>query len=131
MKIPIFYARLLLGTVLLLASITRGDVALSVLGKRNSSTACKHDAVHAEWVIREWRGGAELVWLEVYDLVRSIPVSRFDLFQIGPSELEPSMSLETLDSGSETLQRLHSTIQCREYGPFDTPEIRTVGCRLS
>eukprot|EP00903_Cladosiphon_okamuranus_P018769 g17268.t2 len=80
---------------------------------------------------REWRGGMELVWLEVFDLGRSMPVSRFDLFQIGPSEIsprevEPSMSLETFDSGSEMLQRLHSVIQSRDYGPFDTPEVQTV-----
>lgn len=129
MKIAIFYARLLLGTALLLAS-SFGEVALSVGGKGNSSTACKHDAVHAEWVVKEWRRSVELVWIEVYDLGRSIPVSRFDLFQI-PSELEPSLSRETLDSNSETLQRLHSVIQSREYGPFDTPEVRTVRRRLS
>lgn len=130
MKIAMFYARLLLGTALLLAS-SLGDVALSVVGKRNSSTtACKHDAVRAEWVVNEWREGVELIWIEVYDLGRSIPVSRFDLFQISPSELEPSLSLETLDSDSETLQRLHSVVQSREYGPFVTPEVRTVRRRL-
>lgn len=132
MKTAIFDTRLLLGVVLILiASTTRGEVALSVAGKGESSTACKHDAVHAEWVIKEWRGSMELVWIEVHDLGGSVPVSRFDLFQVGPSELEPSTSLETLDSVSETLQRLHSVIQSREYGPFDTPEIRTVGYHLS
>lgn len=126
-KIAILYARLfLLGVGILLVSITSGEVVLSVVGK-DSIACCKHDAVHAEWVIREWGGGVELVWIEVHDLGRLIPVSRFDLFQIGPSELEPSISLETLDSISQTLQRLHSVIQSREYGAFDTPEIQTVG----
>lgn len=130
-RIMKIYARLLLGTILLLlACVARGEVALSVVG-RDSSTACTHDAVHAEWVVKEWRGGTELVWIEVHDLGRSTPVSRLDLFQIGPNEVEPSMSLETLDPVSETLQRLHSVIQSRAYGALETPEIRTVGSRLS
>lgn len=132
MKTSIFYARLLFGKViLLLASAgTHGDVVISVAGKRDSSTACTHDAVHAEWVIGEWRGGTELVWIEVHDVGRSIPVGRWDLFQIRPSEVEPSMSLETLGPVPETFERLHSVIQSREYGPLDTPDVRTVRCRL-
>lgn len=123
--------RLLLGTVLLLTSVTHGEVELSVVGRRDSSTACTHDAVRVEWVVEEWRGVVELVWIEVHDLGISLPVGRFDLFQIDPSGLEPSVTLARHDPVSEKLQWMHSIINSRDYGLLDTPEIRTVGYRLS
>lgn len=113
-----FYAILLGG-----ANLCRGDVAIIAPPRR-----CTMEAVRIEWAIPEWTGAPELIWVEIHELGTLKPVGRFDLFQSGQSDREPSSSFATLDSQPETLQRLHSVIQSDDYGPFDTPEVQKVSC---
>ena len=121
MKTGCFYAILLLGGV----NLCRGDVAIM-----SPPRLCTLDAVRVEWALQDWTGDPDLIWVEMHELSRSNPVSRFDLFQFGQSDREPSSSLASLDSQPEKLQRLHSVIHSDEYGPFDTPEVQKVWCML-
>jgi len=111
-----FYAILLGG-----ANLCRGDIAII-----SPPRLCTMEAVRVEWALTEWTGDPDLIWVEMHEVGRSNPVSRFDLFQPGQSDREPSSSFATLDSQPETLQRLHSVIQSDDYGPFDIPEVQKV-----
>ncbi len=116
MRIACFYAILIGG-----GNVCRGDVAII-----SPPRMCTMEAVRIEWAITAWTGEPDLVWVEIHELGTLKPVSRFDLFQSGQSDREPSSSFATLDSQPETLQRLHSVIQSDDYGPFDTPEVQKV-----
>lgn len=110
-----------------LSGVTRAHVALSTTSP--GSSVCCHDKVHIAWVVADWSGGGELVWVEVQDVSRSnIAVGRFDLFQYGRSVREPSAALAVLDPVPKMLQRVHSVIHCWDHGPFKTPGVRRVCC---
>lgn len=98
---------------------------------------CVNDAVEVDWKVADWSATREdLVWIEVQNLSSggsststsspSSPVARFDVFQYGQNNGEPSATLEVVDFVPKTLERLHSVIQCRHDGPFKTPDVRKV-----
>lgn len=125
MKIFHYVKLLLFGAGAHLHAVTRADVVLSTTSK--GSRVCCHDEVHITWVVANWRGGGDLVWVEVRDITKSnLAVGRFDLFQHGHSGREPSAALAVLDPVPKMLQRLHSVIHCWDYGSFKTPEVRKV-----
>lgn len=105
-----------------------GKINMRSISIRN--VTCVNERVDIEWMLDDWDGGSELLWISVQDLHLNQTVARFDVFQYASMSdhhlLELSSTLELIDRIPESLQRSHSIIHCRLDGPSKVPKIRTV-----